>query len=127
MSMTNETNKGDLQTALKNALELLARDPHLAQEQAEEILKVYPDTPKAKRILASAYRLQTKPQRGLDVLTPLLAEFRDSIAMGGPRGPVRHRRAERECRLHRVGFARFAHIADVSSSHAAAAGRRSVG
>ena len=78
MSMTNETSKGDLQTALKNALGLLARDPGLAQEQVEEILKVYPDTPKAKRILASAYRLQTKPQRGLDVLTPLLAEFRDS-------------------------------------------------
>ena len=78
MSSTNETRSGDLQTALGNALELLNRDAGLAREQAEEILKVYPDTPKAKRILACAYRLQKKPQRGLDVLTPLLAEFRDS-------------------------------------------------
>jgi len=43
-----------------------------------EILKAYPDTPKAKRILAAAYRLQKMPQKGLDVLTPLFAEYRDS-------------------------------------------------
>jgi len=75
---TNKTDNGDLQTALKNATDLLAHDPRLAQEQVEEILKVYPDTPKAKRILAYAYRLQSMPQKGLDVLTPLAAEFRDS-------------------------------------------------
>jgi len=78
MSTTLRTNQGDLQTALGHALELLRRDPALAREQAEEILKVYPDTAKAKRILASAMRLQKKPQRGLDILEPLLAEFRDS-------------------------------------------------
>jgi len=78
MSSTNENHSGDLQTALGNALELLKRDAGLAREQAEEILKVFPDTPKAKRILACAYRLQGQAQRGLDVLTPLLAEFRDS-------------------------------------------------
>jgi predicted Zn-dependent protease len=76
--MANKTNNTDLQTALKNAVALLAHDPVLAQEQASEILKVYPDTPKAKRILASAYRLQKMPQKGLDVLTPLFAEYRDS-------------------------------------------------
>ena len=75
---TNKTDNGDLQTALKNATDLLAHDPRLAQEQVEEILKVYPDTPKAKRILAYAYRLQSMPQKGLDVLTPLAAEYRDS-------------------------------------------------
>ena len=78
MSMANETNSGDLQTALKNAIDLLAHDPQLAQAQVEEILEVYPDTPKAKRILATAYRLQAMPQKGLDVLTPLHAEYRDS-------------------------------------------------
>jgi tetratricopeptide (TPR) repeat protein len=76
--MANETNSGDLQTALKNAIDLLAHDPQLAQAQVEEILEVYPDTPKAKRILATAYRLQAMPQKGLDVLTPLHAEYRDS-------------------------------------------------
>jgi tetratricopeptide (TPR) repeat protein len=78
MSKIDKTNSGDLQTALKNATDLLAHDPRLAQEQADEILKVYPDTPKAKRILAYAYRLQSLPQKGLDVLTPLFAEYRDS-------------------------------------------------
>jgi tetratricopeptide (TPR) repeat protein len=78
MSMAKKPNGGDLQTALKNATDLLAHDPRLAQEQAQEILKVYPDTPKAKRILAYAYRLQSMPQKGLDVLKPLYAEYRDS-------------------------------------------------
>ena len=66
MSLDNKTNSGDLQTALKNATDLLAHDPRLAQEQADEILKAYPDTPKAKRILAYAYRLQSMPQKGLE-------------------------------------------------------------
>ena len=78
MTMTGETSKGDLQTALGHAVELLRRDPALAREQAEEILAVYPDTPRAKRILASALRLLKQPHRGLEVLTPMLAEFRDS-------------------------------------------------
>jgi hypothetical protein len=69
--MANRTDSGDLQTALKNAADLLAHDPRLAEEQVHEILKVYPDTLKAKRILASAYRLQRMPQKGLDVLAPL--------------------------------------------------------
>ncbi len=78
MSKSNETNTGNLQTALKNAADLLAHDPRLAQEQAAEILKIYPETLEAKRILASAYRLLKMPQKGLDVLTPLLAAHRDS-------------------------------------------------
>ena len=78
MSMTQSTSNGDLQTALRNAADLLAHDPGLAEEQVHEILKVYPDTVEAKRILASAYRLQTMPQKGLDVLAPLLAEPPDS-------------------------------------------------
>ncbi len=78
MSMTNKPASGDLQTALRNAANLLAHDPLLAAEQAREILKIYPDTVGAKRILATAYRLQKNPQKGLDVLQPLLAEHRDS-------------------------------------------------
>ena len=78
MSITTKTDSGDLQTALRHAVDLLVHDPRLAQEQAQEILKVYPDTLKAKRVLAAAYRLQKMPQKGLDVLTPLLAGHRDS-------------------------------------------------
>ncbi len=80
MTMTDESSRGDLQTALRNALELLRRDPALAREQAEEILRVYPDTPKAKRILASALSMQKQPQRALELLAPMLAGFRDSPA-----------------------------------------------
>ncbi len=76
--MATRPDNGDLQAALRNAADLLAHDPRLAQEQVHEILKVYPDALEAKRILASAYRLQGKPQKGLDVLAPLLAGHRDS-------------------------------------------------
>ena len=78
MSILNRNGHGDLQTALKNAAELLTHDPRLAEEQASEILRVYPDTSGAKRILATALRLQKNPQKGLNVLEPLLAEYRDS-------------------------------------------------
>jgi tetratricopeptide (TPR) repeat protein len=78
MTITDQIAKGDLQTALGHAVALLRRDPALAREQAEEILRVYPDTPKAKRILASALRMQKQPLRALEILTPLLAVFRDS-------------------------------------------------
>jgi len=78
MSIANRTDNGDLQTALKNAADLLAHDSRLAEEQAHEILKVYPDSPKAKRILASAYRLQKMPLKGLDVLEPLRAGYGNS-------------------------------------------------
>jgi len=78
MSLADRTNKGDLQIAIKNAADLLAHDPQLAEEQAHEILKVYPEAIEAKRILASAFRLQKMPQKGLDVLEPLLAGQTDS-------------------------------------------------
>jgi len=76
--MADRTDRGSLQIALKNAADLLAHDPQLAQEQAHEILKVYPDAVEAKRILATAFRLQKMPQKGLDVLAPLLAGQTDS-------------------------------------------------
>jgi len=78
MTITDESSKGDLQTALGHAVELLRRDPALARKQAEEILSVYPDTPRAKRILASALRMQKQPQSALGILSPMLAVFRDS-------------------------------------------------
>ncbi len=78
MSLADRTDKGDLQIAIKNATDLLAHDPQLAEEQAHEILKIYPETIEAKRILASAFRLQKMPQKGLDVLEPLRAGQTDS-------------------------------------------------
>jgi hypothetical protein len=62
--MADNTDRGDLQAALRNATDLLDHDPKLAEQQAQEILSVYPDTVEAKRILATAYRLQKMPQIG---------------------------------------------------------------
>lgn len=78
MSIANRNDRGSLEQALQNATDLLAHDPRLAQEQAQEILKVYPGTVEAKRLLASAFRLQKMPQKGLDILAPLRAEYADS-------------------------------------------------
>ena len=36
MSILNKTGNGDLQTALNNAANLLAHDPHLAEDAAQE-------------------------------------------------------------------------------------------
>jgi tetratricopeptide (TPR) repeat protein len=78
MSPTTSTERADLQTALNNAAELLAHDAMLAEEQANEILKVYPDSTEARRILASAMRLQGRPQRALKILTPMRSSYSDS-------------------------------------------------
>ena len=78
MPIAKRNDGGDLQVALSNAASLLARDPRLAEEQAHEILNVYPNSVAAKRVLSAAFRLQKMPQKGLDVLTPLLTEHGDS-------------------------------------------------
>ena len=78
MSSTTRNDSADLQTALSNAMALLAHDPRLAQKQAHEILKVHPGLSKALWILASAYRRQKDPQKGLDLLAPMYDAHRDS-------------------------------------------------
>lgn len=71
--------RGSVEVALKHASELLARDPALAEVQALEVLKAYPESVAATQLLANAYRLQKRPQRGLDLLTPLFAEHGQSL------------------------------------------------
>ena len=70
---------GNLQTALRHAARLLQQDPHLAEQQAREILKVYPNTEPAERILSAAYRLQGQPQKGLAVLEPQAKKNTESV------------------------------------------------
>jgi tetratricopeptide (TPR) repeat protein len=62
---------GDLQTALRHAADLLQRNPQLAEQQAREILAVYPHTESAKRVLGAAYRLLGQPHLALKTLEPL--------------------------------------------------------
>ena len=78
MAMSENTKRGSPEIALDNARRLLAHDARLAEEQALEILKVYPEIVDARRILAAAYRLQGAPQKALDVLQPLAADNADS-------------------------------------------------
>ena len=61
----------DLQTALEHATQLLNQNPQLAEQQADEILKVYPGTEAAQRLKAAACRLQGNPARSLALLAPL--------------------------------------------------------
>ncbi|HEX3846708.1 MAG TPA: sulfotransferase [Steroidobacteraceae bacterium] len=65
---------GTLEVALGHAARLLERDPRLAAEQAEEILKAVPDHPHARWILGSAARRQGDMDRSLAVLVPLARE-----------------------------------------------------
>ena len=78
VSTASEPN-GNLRTALQHAARLLQQAPHLAEQQAREILKVYPNMEPAERILGAAYRLQGQPQKGLAVLEPLAEKNANSV------------------------------------------------
>ena len=62
---------GNLQTALAQAAKLLARRPALAEEQANEILKVMPGNAQAVLLLARARRLQGNDKGAREVLERL--------------------------------------------------------
>jgi tetratricopeptide (TPR) repeat protein len=80
MSTQARQDTADLRTALDNAQQLLGRNPRLAAEQAEEILKVFPDSESAQRILAAACRRQGDAPRSLALLQPLAWRNPDSPA-----------------------------------------------
>ena len=62
--------RADLKTALQHAARLLQRDPALAQEQAEEILRVFPGSVAAIQVLGAAHRLQGRADEAVTVLEP---------------------------------------------------------
>ena len=63
----------DLTTALAHGYRLMSDDPGLAEAQADEILRLYPDEAEALVLLASARRRRGAPEAALAVLEPLLA------------------------------------------------------
>jgi len=65
---------GTLDVALGHAARLLERDPSLAVEQADEILKAVPGHPYARLILGAAHRRAGRTQTALEVLAPLARE-----------------------------------------------------
>jgi len=65
---------GTLDVALSHAARLLERDPRLAVEQADEILKAVPGHPHARLILGAAHRRAGHTQSAIEVLAPLARE-----------------------------------------------------
>jgi tetratricopeptide (TPR) repeat protein len=78
MASSPQADTTDLKTALAHAERLLSRDPRLAAQQAEEILKVHPGSETAQRILAAACRRQGDAARSLALLQPLAWRNTDS-------------------------------------------------
>jgi len=65
---------GTIEIALHHATQLLQKDPHLAAEQALEILKAVPTHPHARLVLGAARRLTGRIDAALEVLEPLARE-----------------------------------------------------
>ena len=75
--MKDQSKNADLHTALTHAANLLTVNPSLAQQQAEEILKVVSDSVSAKHILAAALRLQGDAAKGLGIIGSVVDENAD--------------------------------------------------
>jgi len=91
---------GSLDTALSHTERLLNRDPLLAAEQAEEILKVVPDHPLAALFLGMARRMAGQTGAALQVLEPLSAAQPNWAAAHYQLGL-----AQRECRQTQAALA----------------------
>ncbi|HUA90580.1 MAG TPA: tetratricopeptide repeat protein, partial [Steroidobacteraceae bacterium] len=65
---------GSVQMALAHAARLLQKDPRLAAEQANEILRAAPGDPRARLILGAAQRLNGQLAGALEILEPLARE-----------------------------------------------------
>jgi len=72
---------GTLDVALAHAAGLLKKDPHLAAEQAAEVLKAVPGHPMGRLVLGAAHRIAGKWQEALEVLEPLAREQPRSVAV----------------------------------------------
>jgi tetratricopeptide (TPR) repeat protein len=83
MSTTTDTPHGNLTTALQHAGNLLHQDPANALVQAQEILRVFPDSEGANQILGAALRRMGKLGEAQAILEPLAKRLPDTA-------PVQH-------------------------------------
>jgi predicted Zn-dependent protease len=74
MSGSTAETHGSVQTALAHATRLLQKDPQLAEQQANEILRAVPGEPRARLVLGAARRLTGQLAAALDILEPLARE-----------------------------------------------------
>jgi len=65
---------GTLDVALTHATALLGKNPALAAQQAQEILKIVPGHPRARLVLGTARRISGQTEDALAVLEPLTRE-----------------------------------------------------
>ena len=78
MSAEAEAQTGDLKTAVKQAMQLLsAGEAGLAKEQAEEILRHYPDEVNSQFVVAAAVRAQGHHEDALQHLQALITRAPD--------------------------------------------------
>lgn len=78
MNTQTETNTGDLKTAVRQAMGLLsAGEAGLAKEQAEEILRHYPDEINARFVVAAALRAQGHEKASTQQLLELVEQAPD--------------------------------------------------
>jgi tetratricopeptide (TPR) repeat protein len=68
----------DLKSALSHAVNLLQESPVLAEQQAREILRLYPEMDAALQVLGTSYRLQGKPLEALSIIEPLAEQHADT-------------------------------------------------
>lgn len=72
MNASSESDTGDLKTAVKHAMELLgAGESGLAKEQAEEILRQFPEEVNSEFVVAAALRAQGHQEESLQRLQTL--------------------------------------------------------
>ena len=69
----------DIAVALQHAAGLLSTDPALAQQQAEEILKVAPGSLGARHILAASKRMQGHLDAALTIIEKLARDYPDAV------------------------------------------------
>ena len=69
--MSNNETQASVETALNHAMQLLGRDPALAEEQARQILLAVPGLPPARLILGMAHNAQGQFAEAVAELQPL--------------------------------------------------------
>ena len=78
MTTQSEENTGDLKTAIAHSLQLLsAGETGLAKEQAEEILRLYPDEINSQFVVAAALRAQGHKEDSLQRLQSIVKTVPD--------------------------------------------------
>ena len=74
MAMQPTPSTDDIGIALTHAVELLGKDPVLAEKQAREIIKVAKDSVPAKQVLAASRRLQGHAQEALELVEEIIGK-----------------------------------------------------